>query len=245
MPRRYGAKKTRRPYAKRSSRRMPFRRGRRPPMSRAGSKITRIVPFKRTDVSDLVLNVAAAPTGWTSLLPNSDNALVFKYVVDLAQISGYTNWTSLFDQYRIKGVRLQGYLSFSNTGPDSQSSTILYTCRDQDGSTAVTNLSEQYFLDRPRSNKRILQNDNAKPAFDIYMPLNNLGNVYGGTVLNTDYTLKKPKFISTSEVTTPYYGLNMRLQRIDGNNWTTGTANQYPTLKMYRTVYFQMRGVNS
>lgn len=226
-------------------RRKVFRPKARIPRARAGNKLSRVIKFKRQDVSSLVLNVASPPTGWTSLLALSDNALVFTYVVDLAQITNYQNWVALFDQYRIKGVRLQGYLSFDNTGPGTQSQTILYTCRDQIGQVAATDLNEQYFMDRPRSNKRILTNTQGRSSFDIYMPVANLNQVYAGSV-NTDYAVSnRPKFISTNEVTTPYYGLNMRLQRVDGNNWTTGTAHAYPVLKMYRTVYFECRGINS
>ena len=99
-------------------------------------------------------------------------------------------------------------------------------------------------MQRPRSRKKILSVTGGRPAFDIFMPVTNLSQTYAGAV-NTDYTMVKPRFISTTEVDTSYYGMNLRIQRLDGLNWTAGTQNSYPTLKLFTTVYFQMRGINS
>eukprot|EP01052_Picozoa_sp_SAG31_P043070 SAG31_NODE_7058_length_1800_cov_122.113463_2_plen_238_part_00 len=206
--------------------------------------LPRIINFKRQMVNTFQLNTAAATAPWVSLAASNDEALVLNYVIDAAQIPNIAHFVNLFDSYRIKGVRIQGYLSFTTAQTTTQSQSILYSCSDNMGQTPSANLTEDYFLSRPRSKKRLLANNMGKPSFDQYIPLSNLANVYGGTI-NTDYALVKPRFISTNELTTPYYGMNLRLQRVDNQNWTHGAQTQYPTLKMYTTIYFQMRGIKS
>lgn len=205
---------------------------------------SRVLQFKRKWSSNLVLNTYSAPPGWTSLEPSGDQALTLAYVLSMSEIPNYQNFTNLFDSYRIKGVRLQGYFSFSTTDPTNQAQVLFQYCRDHLGQNAATALTEDWFNERPRSRKRLLVNSVGKPSFDIFMPLSQLTNVYQSSV-NTDYTMSKPRFISTNEVNTPHYGFNLRLSRIDGQPWTHATSNQYPTLKIFTTVYFEMRGINS
>jgi len=240
---------------------MPFRRFRRKPRRKKSNRYaprpvrllvkkqpqssqSRVLNFKRLFVQDLTLNTAAPPIGWTSLTSSGDEALTLAYVLSLDQLPNYTAFTQLFDSYRIKGVRIQGWYSATVSTNSSSSQSILYTCRDNIGQSTASTMTEDYFLSRPRSKKRVLMNSMGKPSFDMFVPLSNLSTIYSGAV-QSDYAMAKPRFISTNEPSTPYYGLNLRLQRIDGNNWTHGTANQYPTLKLYTTVYFQMRGINS
>lgn len=204
----------------------------------------RVLQFKRKFSQDLVLNTVSPPTGWTSLSAGGDEALTLGYVISMAQLPNYQNFTNLFDSYRIKGVRLQGYYSFNVTTPGSQAQVMLFYARDHLGQNTASQLSEEWFNERPRSRKRLIVNSVGKPSFDIYMPLSQLSNTYQSTV-NTDYTMQKPRYISTNEVNTPHYGFNLRLSRIDGNPFTAASNNQYPTLKLFTTVYFEMRGINS
>lgn len=235
------------PQRKRKIRRKPRRNALNKPVhrpARAPRMAPRLLQFKRVQATDLILNTSTPPAGWTSLQGSNDEALTLTYVISMSQIPNYTNFTNLFDSYRIKGVRLQGYYSFSVAQPANQSQAMLYYCRDHLGQSTATDLTEDWFLERPRSKKRLLVNSVGKPSFDIYMPLTQLANTYQ-SVGNNDYTMKRPRFISTNEVNTPHYGFNLRLQRIDGNVFTAGTSNQYPTLKLFTTVYFECRGINS
>lgn len=204
----------------------------------------RVLQFKRKWVTDLTLNSTSPPAGWTSLVAGGENAISLAYVLSMAEIPNYANFTNLFDSYKLTGVRLQGYLSFTTASPENQSQSIIYMCRDHLGQNPATVLTEEWFNERPRSRKRVLCNSTGRPSFDIYMPLSQLNNVYQ-SVTNNDYTLARPRFISTNEVNTPHYGLNLMIKRLDNQPWTANTSNQYPTLKVFTTVYFQCRGINS
>lgn len=205
---------------------------------------SRIINFKRTFEDILTLNAVTPPTNWQNTGVVGDNGIVAVYNINLNQIPNVSNFANLFDSYRIKGVRIQGYCSFNTTSPTSQAQSIMYMCRDHLGQNPFTTLTEDWFVERPRSKKRLLVNAVGKPSFDMFIPATQLGMVYASAT-NTDYIQIRPKFISTNELNTPHYLLNLRIQRIDGNNWTHNTANQYPTIKMFTTVYFQMKGINS
>ena len=205
---------------------------------------SRIINFKRTFENTLVLNSASPPTGFLNTGVAGDNGIVSNYNINLNNIPNVSNFSNLFDSYRIKGVRIQGYCSFNVAAPNNQSQSIMYMCRDHLGQNPFTTLTEDWFVERPRSKKRLLVNSVGKASFDHFIPATQLSEVYASAV-NTDYVQVKPKFISTNELDTPHYLCNLRIQRVDGQTWTHGTSNQYPTIKMYTTVYFQMKGINS
>lgn len=202
-----------------------------------------IYNFKRTWCQVLTLDNNAAPDGWTSLVSVGDEAIVQNFVIGASTIPDFTNFANLFDSYRLKGVSIKAF--FSNTvSMNSNRQGLLYYVQNRAGQAQPTDLTEDYFNSRPRANKRVLLNSTGKPSFNIYMPLTQLSNTYNSTI-NNDYAQVKPRFISTSETTTPHYGFSLRLQRLDNQNWTTGSTNPYPVIKLYYTVYFQMKGMNS
>lgn len=206
---------------------------------RPGPLAPRIINFKRSAEKTLILNNSAAPEDWTAL---PDNSLVRNYVVGLSEINDKTDFTALFQSYRIKGIRLQGY--FSNTSSESNENlqVMMHYCQNNMGDTQASELTEQWFLDKPRSRRKLLLSNTGRPCFDIYMPVSQLSQVYN-TALNTDYGMIRPRFISTNETTTPHYAFSVSLKRVDGQVFSLNTLN-YPTLKIIETVYFQMRGIH-
>ena len=109
--------------------------------------------------------------------------------------------------------------------------------------TNTTVLSEKFFLDRPRSKRKLLVGGGAKPAFDIYQPMRQLSLLYN-TITNSDYGTVKPKWISTGEPDTQHYGFNLRIGRVDGQDFTTGSQLPYPTIRLVTTWYMEFRGVS-
>lgn len=244
MPARRGYKKSRRrPYRRRANRGryMPrkWQITKRPP----GRHQANIFNFKRTWSQTLILNNSDAPDGWTSLQSVGDEALVQNFVIGASSIPDFANFANLFDSYRLKGVAIKGYFS-NTTSNHTNRQGLLYYVENRAGQVQPTDLTEDYFNQRPRSGRRLLLNSMGKPSFNIYMPLTQLSQTYN-TVVNVDYTQQRPRFVSTAELTTPHYGYSLRLNRISDDNWTTGGNNPYPVLKMYYTCYFQLKGINS
>lgn len=55
------------------------------------------------------------------------------------------------------------------------------------------------------------------------MPLKQLNNLYStASGLGSDYSTVKPRYISTTETTTPHYGLNIHIRKIDGTPYVAG-----------------------
>ena len=69
----------------------------------------------------------------------------------------------------------------------------------------------------------------------VSMYLKQLNNVFGGTI-NTDYTVKKPQYISTLEPGTPHYGMNIHIRKVDGTAFGSNSARLLIKEKIYLTA---------
>lgn len=201
-------------------------------------KQARVLRFKRSRADTFILNSNSAPSGWTAVT----NGLTQTLVTSLSSVPGYTDFVNLFDSYRITGVRLQGYYSGTNAPVSSNQNAMLYVTPNHMGNVDVTNLEEQWFMDRPRTKKIPLMNDEGKMSFDEYLPLSQLSETYQSAT-GTDYALAKPHFISTGENGCPHYGACLRLQRMDNEDFTHGASVDYPSLKIITTWYLEVRGM--
>ena len=233
----------RKPYRKKRQRRnrrgeRRWRRQARRNFRPARGLTPQVMSFKRSRTEMLILNNTSAPSGWTTV----DNGISVPLVFSLSQIPDSTDFVNLFNSYKIVGIRMQGWYSNSVADSENQQSMV-YWVGNSMGNVLGTALDEQYFLDRPTHKKRVLVNSMGKPSFDLYMKMSQLSQIYQSTV-NTDYGLSRPRFISTGETTTGHYGVSMHIRRLDGNNWTAGTTNPYPQLKINYTYYFKCRGIS-
>jgi hypothetical protein len=200
-----------------------------------------IYPFKRSISTTIGLNGTAPPEGWST----SGNNLYRNWGFSLAQLGDYSEFTDLFKYYKLKGVRLQMYFSNTNsTARDGTSSPnqqiLMWMDTNRDGADIAASGQESTYLTSQTAKKRLCLNTTGRPI-DIYMSLRQQNMVYGGPA-NTDYTTVRPKWIATTEPTTPHYGYKMMLQRVDGQAFTSGITNsQY--CKIIQTVYFQCKKV--
>lgn len=229
----------RRKYAKRNFRRRPFRKRHFRKKRRVGSVLRPAVhKFKRVVQEISLLTTGEVPTNWIA----DTNALYRQFVFTLNDLPAPTEFTNLFTAYRIKGVRIQGF--FSNTQSITENQNVMMTYSNNwNGQTIV--LSSDYFNQRQAVKRRLLLNTRGGASIDIYMPMRQLSNVWSGSALSNDYGTMKPKWISTAEPSTPHYGINMRLERVDGQTYGSGAlVSTYPTLRVVHTYYLECRGVS-
>ena len=83
---------------------------------------------------------------------------------------------------------------------------------------------------------------NGGKPLDVYMPLKQKNEIFGSASVSTQYSMMKPKYISTVASNVSHYGLNIALERVDGQGFTTGMSNNQ-SVKVITTLYFEMRGV--
>ena len=200
--------------------------------------------FRQTFVDNVELNTSTAPAGWSA----NGNALVKQMIFTLGDIPNFSRFTNMFAQYRLTAVKTE--MLFSNNVSDLQdpsgSSTVVgnrqivvYTMPNRVG--APETLTEDAFLQTQAHQHKLALNTTGEPLTYI-QHLSQLANTYQSGI-NTDYAKRKPLFISTQEQNTGHYGLDMRIQRVDGEAFSRGTAT-YPTVKILHTVYFECRQVN-
>ena len=154
----------------------------------------------------------------------------------------------MFAQYRLISVKTE--MMFSNTVSDlndpSGSQTgvgnrqiVVYTMPNRVG--APETLTEDAFL-QTQAHQHKLALDTTGQPLTVIQHLSQLANTYQSGI-NTDYAKRRPLFISTQEHNTGHYGLDMRIQRVDGQQFSLGSGT-YPHCKILHTVYFECRQVN-
>lgn len=232
---------------------MPYRkyhrkpkRGRRPPRrfkrkynkKRVGSVLRPAVHrFKRVVQEISQLTTGEVPTNWTA----DGNAIYRQFVFTLIDLPAPTEFTNLFTAYRIKGVRIQAF--FSNTQSVTENQNVMMTYSNNWNGQTIA-LTSDYFNQRQAVKRKLLLGRGGR-AFDIYMPMRQLSNVWSGSAISNDYGTMKPKWIATTETGTPHYGINMRVERVDGQTFGTGTlVTNYAVLRLIHTYYLECRGVS-
>lgn len=198
--------------------------------------------FRQTFADTVQLNGSAPPTGWSA----NGNALVKQMIFALSDLPNYSRFTNMFAQYRLVAVKTE--MMFSNTVSDVLDTTtsdagnrqiVVYTMPNRVG--APETLTEDAFLQTQAHQHKLALNTTGQPLTYV-QHLSQLASTYQSGV-NTDYAKRKPLFISTQEYNTGHYGLDMRIQRVDGEEFSKSTAT-YPVVKILHTVFFECRQVN-
>ncbi len=174
-------------YRKRKPRRYRKVWKRKAPAPSSGITRPRVIKFKRSLAETIILNSAIPPNGWT---PEAVTGALFRqFQTGLIDVPDRTDFQNLFTAYRIKGVRIQGYVS--NTSSDSNNQQLMLYWNQNWQGTNTTTLSEQFFLDRPRTKRKLLLHISGAPASDIYQPMRHLSLTYA-TSINAVYGTIKP-----------------------------------------------------
>jgi hypothetical protein len=201
--------------------------------------------FTRQFVENIQLNPGSIPTGWSFV----GNGMVRSQEFRISQLPNYTEFTSLFAQYRILAVKQEYY--FTDTGSvnvvegsvnnSGGKQILMYINPNAVGAANAASLTEDFFMQSQCAKKRLCLHASGRPV-KIYTKLKQLSQIYSNEVLNTDYAKIRPKFLSTGEVNAEHYGLDMRLERVDGQPFSTG-GNIYPYMKIITKLYLQCRQV--
>jgi len=197
--------------------------------------------FKRSFVDNIQLNATVAPDGWYA----NTNGIYQTNTFNLGQVNDPLDFTNLFASYRILAAKQQYYFSNSVSEAPGNTQLIMYMKPNRTGAIYTNTppyspLREVDFLDTQSYKKRLCLSTNGHPV-SVYQKVHQLQEVYHN-IGNTDYAVAKPKFISTGEYQTPHYGMDCRIQRVDGEPFSEGTTD-YPHCKIITTIYFQCRQV--
>lgn len=198
--------------------------------------------FKRDVEETLLLSASSPPEGWVA----DGNTRIYRNMgYALASIGDVTDFTNLFRQYRINGARVKFLFSNTQSGLTGTAASATYSNSQLLVRMAPNQKGEIQALDTAywssiQAKKYKLGVNGGKPI-DIYMPLQQRNVVQTST--GTSTTLQKPAFCPIEVQNILFEGLNIAIERVDGQPLSTGSTNNYQYCKMITTLYFEMRGV--
>lgn len=179
-----------------------------------------------------LLALESPSDGWATTL---DNAVVKTYAYDLAMLPSYTEFTNLFEQYKLNMALLKFYPSYSqvvsSTGAVASTNVVITVWPNVHGQPLTAAFSDDDLLQIQRKRQWMFPLN--RPT-QIKMYLKQLSMNYGGAV-NTDYTTMKPRYVSTIETGMPHYGINVHIKRIDGAAFASNSARLLIKEKIYLT----------
>ncbi len=103
----------------------------------------------------------------------------------------------------------------------------------------VDTLDDQYWFSIQAKKYKLALNG-GKPI-DMYIPLRTRNVVE--TSSGTQSSMGRPKFVPTGNTSVLFEGMNVAIDRLDGQGFSTGSTNNYQYCKVITTLYFECRGV--
>lgn len=168
---------------------------------------------------------------------NSTAEISQSYAMRFNDITNYSEFTTLFDQYMITGVKW--YIRLI-TNPDNSSGTIsgpptttypvLWSVVDLDDDSvmALSTIREKEGV------KRAIMRPNA--TITRYVKLPRVSNEVYNTGVSSGYAVGKPMWIDCNSAAIPHYGIKFC---IDAEGQTTQNYN----IQIERKYYFKLKGV--
>lgn len=198
----------------------------------------KVYPFSRQREQLLALeDPDAGATGWISTF---DDSVVKTFTWSLNELPNYGEFTALFRQYKLNMGLIKIFPSYSQvvsaTGSVASNNIIVTIWANNDGQPLTAAFTKAELAQIQSKNQFMFPMN--RPT-TIRMPLKQLDQVYNSTV-NTDYTVAKPKYISTAETSTPHYGMNVHICRVDGSTFGSDSAR----LKIMEKIYLTCRQVH-
>jgi hypothetical protein len=215
----------------------PMRKKKTAPYMNKSVPRTKVYAFSRAREQLLALeDPDAGATGWISTF---DDAVIKTFTFSLSELPNFNEFTGLFSQYKLNAAALKIYPSYSqvvSTDAAVASNNIIISIWANTTGQALTAAFTKAELNEIQRKRQWMFPLNRPTT--ITMPLKQLNSVYNSTI-NTDYTVVKPRYISTAETTTPHYGINVHIAKVDGSTFSTNSAR----LKIFEKIYLTCKQV--
>lgn len=225
------------PYKRKTNKRKRTYRKKNPMSTKLSVPRPKVYPFSRSREQLLALeDPDAGATGWISTF---DDAVVKTFTFSLSELPNSSEFINLFKQYKLNAAALKFYPSYSqvvSTDAAVVSNNMLITVWANTNGTPLTAAFTKAELNEIQRKRQWMFPLN-KPT-TIMMKLKQLGQIYQSTI-NTDYTVNTPKYLSTTESTTPHYGLNVHICKVDGSTFSSNSAR----LKIFEKIYLTCKQV--
>lgn len=195
--------------------------------------------FKRSIVYEIDIKNNIGMPG--SDLCQDGKGIVWDWTVSLDSLPNYTEFENLFEQYKLTGAAMKFYPAWNETTSSGAANVLMRTKLQRDGRGLDATNTENQWLEMAATKARTMPTSAARPL-RMYFPLNQLNKLYSGVASGTeDYSITRPKFIATSEHSTPHYGMQFRFDTMGGP--ISGLPGNSGKFKLEVCVYFQCRSV--
>lgn len=186
-----------------------------------------------------LLALETPTSGWIASVVN--NSVVKTFTFALSELPNNSEFANLYRQYKLNYAVIKMFPSYSSivstTGAVVSNNLIITMWPNTDGKALDASFTDADLLEKQA--KRQFMMPQNKPL-TLKMPLFQLRNTYGGSLLNpVDYAVKKPSYISTTETETPHYGINVHIRKVDGSAF----ASNSPRFLIKEKIYFTCRQV--
>lgn len=167
--------------------------------ARTGMTLTRQVHwFKRRGQATTIIGNGVA------------NSQYYGFNFTLSSVINASEFSALFDQYRITGLKLNFYMvrNLGNAAVVNGIRPRMYIVTDYDTSTSPASFDEL----REYSNCRVHQFDEAKP-FSYFLRPKILAEVYR-TAVSTGTAPRRPPWVSTTHLDLQHFGVRLGIENI-------------------------------
>lgn len=251
MPRRYGAKKTRRSIRKRTSRRGTFRRRTRSTVPRGLRQA--VIPMQRTKT--VFINTAnSLPAGWDYGTASGYHTLRNQQVFQLLDLPDTTEFQALFRTYKLNCVvvsinNLHNSSMFTSGSAQNYyvGNLICYAQKNLSGVGLDSAITQDYWDQQGAKITRLITG-NKTLTFKVYPKM--LRQNYLSDAANmTSQTSPTWNQTSVSGRGLPHYGLNMQFSYTDpglpfNNAVVPDAAKAAINLRITYKYLFQLRGIH-
>lgn len=236
MSRRSGTYMSRRGYFKYRPRRGKYTR-----QGAFGTKYgQKVMNIKRTFTAQL--NTTAGISGTSFPVLNSTS-------INLNQFPDYTEWTTLFDQYKLNAMKVTFYQPYSDTNASTtaaeQQKVILYTCIDKDSPNPPASLNAM--REYPSYKRVVLTHDGLKGGkASRYLRSNTVGAAATSVGGNAGgYVQAGPRWFNMVYSGIPHFGLQWAVD-VEGPTGPVGLSGSYFDFSIHIEVtgYFQLKGIH-
>lgn len=197
----------------------------------ASGQFTASCPQPTGTNATIQLTTTSQQYGSSSDIYTVGGAMLFR----LSDVASSTDFTGLFDQYRISGVKLRIWWNGTqaNVGSNVPAPRMMYTV-DYDDAEPATALD---LILRQRNTTKIHQFANGRPLTLYIKPMSASAN-YNYSNLTQSYAPKR-QWLDANNANTEHYGLKFRLDDV----WMPEQSTTSSLFRVECTYYIKGRGV--
>ena len=185
---------------------------------------------------------------FNNIVHTTDGGAVGRINVLLNDLPGYTDFTNMFRQYKITGIKIIFYPAANTTlaggtrdgGPNSGNGVLVRVMKNQTGVAMQSGNTIAEWSQVMAKRQWIL---NQRGPSSIYCPVNQLVDVRALSDLSSnEQAIQRPKFLSTNDPAVAHLGLNIRFDSLNGVA-LSNSEQIWPEFRIVCKYYIKLRGV--